>query len=301
MTPKIAFLGMGAMGRAMTKNLVKNGKLDEPLILWNRTHIRAVEHSEQIRNSAAIESLEDAVSTADIVWSCLSTEKVVIELFDTILQQDVRGKLFVESSSITPEATNSLAARVGNAGAEFVGMPVFGDAGLANAAILTCVPAGLKDSVDKVLPFLKGVIARSVINLSDEQPGSASHLKMIGNVMIMQMIELTAEAHVLAEKTGLKNELLHQAISTIFPGSCAMYSGKMISGEYHRQPLAQIDPARAIAASILDLAKTSGASLKGYDIASKHLDAVRSHVGEGGNISGIYGAVRLESGLLYEN
>lgn len=78
-------------------------------------------------------------------------------------------------------------------------------------------------------------IARAVVDLSDEQPGSASHLKLIGNVLIVHMIEAAAEAHVLAAKSGLKNEVLDLAIGTMFPGPLAIYSKKMVTGAYHKE------------------------------------------------------------------
>lgn len=44
-------------------------------------------------------------------------------MFATILENDVKGELFVECSTVTPEHTNILAAKVIGAGAEFVSMP----------------------------------------------------------------------------------------------------------------------------------------------------------------------------------
>jgi 3-hydroxyisobutyrate dehydrogenase-like beta-hydroxyacid dehydrogenase len=46
------------------------------------------------------------------------------------------------------------------------------------------------------------------------------------------MIESVAEAHVLAEKTGLEAESLHKAVATIFPGALGVYSKRMTSGSY---------------------------------------------------------------------
>lgn len=47
------------------------------------------------------------------------------------------------------------------------------------------------------------------------------------------MIETVAEGHVLAEKTGLGHENLHKFISEVFPGPFALYSDRMITGDYH--------------------------------------------------------------------
>lgn len=59
--------------------------------------------------------------------------------------------------------------------------------------------------------------------------------------------------------------------------------------------------AQHLASEILDMAHKSGTSLRAYEAAVKHMDVVHSQTGPNGDIAGIYGAVRLESGLGYEN
>jgi hypothetical protein len=108
----------------MSKNLVEKGNLDKPVTLWNRTYKVAKDWAAQIGSGAdAEEIIEEAVKDADIVWSCLASQDAVFACFDKILKTDVKGKLFVESSTVTPEATNKLAERVRDAGAEFISMP----------------------------------------------------------------------------------------------------------------------------------------------------------------------------------
>lgn len=70
-----------------------------------------------------VEDLAEAVKDSDIVWSCLATQDAVLSCFNRILEINVKGKLFVESSTLTPDASNKLAERVREAGAEFVSMP----------------------------------------------------------------------------------------------------------------------------------------------------------------------------------
>ena len=95
-----------------------------------------------------------------------------------------------------------------------------------------CVPAGPPASVARILPFLENVIAEAVIDLSGEEPGKASLLKMIGNVMIMSTMEMVAEVNVFAEKSGLGREIAQKLIGT-FPKAAGMiYSERMHSGEY---------------------------------------------------------------------
>jgi 3-hydroxyisobutyrate dehydrogenase-like beta-hydroxyacid dehydrogenase len=108
----------------MSKNLVEKGNLDKPVTLWNRTYKVASDWAAKIGSGAnAEEVIEKAVEDAHIVWSCLATQDAVLVCFDKILKTDVKGKLFVESSTVTPEASNKLAERVRDAGAEFISMP----------------------------------------------------------------------------------------------------------------------------------------------------------------------------------
>ena len=107
----------------MATNLVKKGNLEKPIILWNRSYSRAADLSAEIGHSEAVHSVEEAVAPSNIIWSCLSDQEAVLGIFDIILKGDVRGKLFLECSTITPPVTNELAKRVIDAGAEFVAMP----------------------------------------------------------------------------------------------------------------------------------------------------------------------------------
>lgn len=100
-----------------------NGRLEKPLILWNRTASRAHEHSAQIGNSIVAETIGGALLESDMVWSCLADQEAVLEVFEVIFNHNIAGKLFVECSTITTEATNALAKRVIGAGGEFVAMP----------------------------------------------------------------------------------------------------------------------------------------------------------------------------------
>lgn len=52
---------------------------------------------------------------------------------------------------------------------------------------------------------------------------------------------------------------------------------------------------------ILGLAKEKGASLPAYAAGNKHMELVKDYTKATGDISGIYGAIRLESGLEFEN
>ncbi|KAJ4370806.1 hypothetical protein N0V86_008497 [Didymella sp. IMI 355093] len=293
------------MGRGMCANLVSKGKLDKPLILYNRTQKRSDDLSAKIGTdkTKVAPTISEAVKDSDIVFICVGDDAAVNDTVDTILKESVKGKLIVDCSTVHPDTTNALEKKITSAGAQFVGMPVFGAPAMADAGSLVCVAAGAADSVKKVLPYTDGVMGRATIDFSSQPAGNATLLKVIGNTFILNMVNQLSEGHVLAEKSGLGVDNLHNFISTMFPGPYTAYSQRMLQGDYYKrdEPLFHIDLARKDARHAKALADQSGTSVKGLDVAKARLDDVKEHLGDKGDIPSVYGAVRKESGLEFEN
>lgn len=232
----------------MCKNLVEKGQLDNPLIIFNRTAKRATDLKSTlpIGKSIIASTLGEAIFKSDIIFTCLGDDAAVSETIDTALKSDVKGKLFVDCSTIHPETTEELAQKITEAGADFVACPVFGAPAMADAGQLICVLAGPQQAVDKVKPYTKGVVGRAVIDFGGQPVGKATLLKVIGNTFILNMVESLSEGHVLAEKSGLGSDNLHTFIEILFPGPYSAYSQRMISGDYHKreEPLFAVDLAR---------------------------------------------------------
>jgi 3-hydroxyisobutyrate dehydrogenase-like beta-hydroxyacid dehydrogenase len=289
----------------MCKNIVEKGDLDKPLIIFNRTNRRAVDLSQKFTSgkSTVASTIEEAVSKSDIIFTCVGDDAAVNETIDSALKGNVKGKLFVDCSTVHPNTTNALAKKITSSGAEFVACPVFGAPAMADNGQLICVVAGPKAATEKVIPYTKGVMGRAVIDFGGQPCEKATTLKIIGNTMILNMVESLSEANVLAEKSGLGSENLNKYVEIMFPGPYTAYLGRMISGDYHKreEPLFAVDLARKDARHAKDLAKACGAQMKSVEVADMHLAAVKEHMGERGDIAGIYGAVRQEAGLKFEN
>lgn len=289
----------------MCKNLVEKGQLDRPLIIFNRTQKRATDLSNSLPSgkSTIASSIDDAVSKSDIIFTCVGDDAAINETIDAALKRSTKGKLFVDCSTVHPETTEGLAKKITSAGAEFVACPVFGAPAMADNGQLVCVLAGPKESVEKVKPYTKGVIGRAFVDLGGQPVGKATLLKVIGNTFVLNMVETLSEGHVLAEKSGLGTENLHQFIETMFPGPYTAYSMRMMSGDYHKreEPLFAVDLARKDARHAMALAKAAGTRLKDVEVADAHLEQVKESRGAAGDIAAIYGAVRQEAGLKFEN
>lgn len=289
----------------MCKNLVEKGQLDKPLVIYNRTQKRATDLSNALPSgkSTVSSSIGDAVSKSDIIFTCVGDDAAINDTIDAALQGNVKGKLFVDCSTVHPDTTEGLAKKLVGAGAEFVACPVFGAPAMADNGQLICVLAGPAESVEKVKPYTKGVIGRANVDFSGQPVGKALMLKVIGNTFVLNMVEQLSEGHVLAEKSGLGVDNLHSFIETMFPGPYAAYSTRMISGDYHKreEPLFAVDLARKDARHAMSLAKAAGTRLKNAEVADDHLAMVKAHKGDKGDIAAIYGAVRQEGGLNFEN
>jgi 3-hydroxyisobutyrate dehydrogenase-like beta-hydroxyacid dehydrogenase len=138
MAPKLAWIGLGNMGRGMCKNLVEKGNLSGKLVLYNRSSWRARELSEKlgVSKTEVADSIESAVSAADIVFTCVGDDKAVREMMDAALKVDVGGKLFVDCSTVHPDTTRELDDMIRKKNAEFIACPVFGAPAMADAGQL---------------------------------------------------------------------------------------------------------------------------------------------------------------------
>jgi 3-hydroxyisobutyrate dehydrogenase-like beta-hydroxyacid dehydrogenase len=81
------------------------------------------------------------------------------------------------------------------------------------------------------------------------------------------------------------------------------YSTRMLSGDYHKreEPLFAVDLARKDARHAMSLAKAAGTRLKIVEVGDGHLEMVETYKGDTGDIAAIYGSVRQEAGLKFEN
>jgi 3-hydroxyisobutyrate dehydrogenase-like beta-hydroxyacid dehydrogenase len=301
--PQLAWIGLGNMGRGMCANLVSKGNLSKPLIIHNRTTSKAETLSSKIGHSTVSQSLTDAVSKSDIIFFCLGDDAAVQANIDEALKTDVKGKIFVDCSTIHPDTTASITKSIEAKNASFVACPVFGAPAMADAGQLVCVLAGPASAIDKVKPYCAGVMGRANIDYSGQPQSKATLLKIIGNTFILSMVETLSEGHVVAEKSGLGVNELHSFIETMFPGPYTAYSNRLKSGDYWKreEPLFAAKLARKDARHAQAIAQSSGVTMRNVELADGYLAKVVEEKGDQGDIAGIYGAKRMEAGLPFDN
>ena len=110
--------------QAVCKNLANYGTTNGPVVVWNRTHQKAADLAAESERFAAVADLTDAVSSTDIVCLCLIDDAAVAEVLETVTREtDVKGKLFVDFSTVHPDTAAAQADTLKSHGAEYLASP----------------------------------------------------------------------------------------------------------------------------------------------------------------------------------
>ena len=223
----------------MAKNIAEKGDLAKPLILFNRTKAKADELASKLASGKAVTSddLKNVVAKSDLIFTCVGNDQAIEDTYWNALTPgtSAAGKTFVEMSTVAPETTTKLAKMIEASGAGFVACPVFGPPAAAWGGQLVPVVAGPPAEVEKVKPYLDGVIAKAVIDFTGQDPSKASLMKLVGNTFVGAMVEALAQGHTMAEKTGLGGANVHQFLEKLFPGPYVGYSNRIVTGDYYKR------------------------------------------------------------------
>lgn len=195
---KIAFLGLGIMGRGMVGNLLKAGY---PVTVWNRSPARCAPLVANGAQQAATPAA--AVKDADIVMYCLSDDKAVEDLVwgSGELLDSVRvGQIVLDMTTVHPETSRKEVAAYAAKGVEFLDAPVFGSKNEAANAGLWIVVGGKPELYERVKPMLAH-LSETTHYMGGNAMGSS--MKLVGNLVVAFQLEAIGEAMILATKAGL--------------------------------------------------------------------------------------------------
>jgi 3-hydroxyisobutyrate dehydrogenase-like beta-hydroxyacid dehydrogenase len=201
---RVAFLGLGIMGRAMAANLVKAGN---DVAVWNRTPGKDVPGARIAATPAA------AAAGAEVVWMCVSdTQAVDRVLFgaDGVENSLVQGMTVVDSSTISPSATLKFAQRLRPRGVDYVDAPVTGSKLGAESGTLIFIAGGEKAVLERLAPLFN-VMGKQVFRVGETGKGHAA--KLVMNLQIALIYEGFAEGLTLAAKLGVDIEALMPLIN----------------------------------------------------------------------------------------
>ena len=196
---RIAFLGLGIMGRPMAANLAKAG---HEVTVWNRTAGKTVEGAKTATTPA------EAARGAEVVWICVSDTKAVESILfgrDGVEQSLTDGMIIADSSTISPASTLKFAERVKTRGVQYVDCPVTGSKIGAEAGSLIFIVGGEESAIEKLKPLYEAM-GKLFVRVGGTGKGQSAKLAM--NLQIALIFEGFAEGLTLAAKLGVSAETL---------------------------------------------------------------------------------------------
>ncbi len=191
---RVAFVGLGIMGRPMAANLVKAG---HEVSVWNRSAGKEVEGA-RVASSPA-----DAAQGAEVVWICVSDTAAVEQVLfgpNGIEQSLTDGMIIADSSTISPAATRRFAERVAKKGVQYVDSPVTGSKVGAEAGTLLFILGGSEEAIERLKP-LYAAMGKKIFRMGDTGKGQSAKIAM--NLQIAMIYEGFAEGLTLAAKLGV--------------------------------------------------------------------------------------------------
>jgi 3-hydroxyisobutyrate dehydrogenase len=207
--PRVAFLGLGAIGAPMARHLAA---ADLDLVVWNRTAATATDFA-AAHGARSAPTPADAARDRDIVITCLPVSRDVESLLDGpngLLATLASGAVLVDCTSGDAATSRRMAARLAERGIGFLDAPVSGGTVGAVAGTLTVMVGGEEATLARVQPVIE-TFGKRIVHCGEVGAGDA--LKAVNNALLAMHIWGAAEGLVALEKAGVKAEVALDVIN----------------------------------------------------------------------------------------
>jgi 3-hydroxyisobutyrate dehydrogenase len=194
---QIGLAGLGAMGSAIAARLLESG---HQVTVWNRT---AAKTKPLLDAGAKVAGNPDAVAAASEAVITILTDGAAIEAVyngpSGLLSGNVKGKLFIEMSTVPPSVETALAAKVRGKHAVFVECPVGGSTAPARQGKLLGLMGAEPADAARARPILER-LCRKVEHCGPV--GAGASMKLAINLPLMVGWQAYAEAFAIARDVG---------------------------------------------------------------------------------------------------
>lgn len=214
---KIGFIGLGIMGKPMSKNLVKKGY---DLVVYNRSKASVEELISLGAKSA--NSPKEVAEKSDIIITMLPNSPQVLEVClgeNGVIEGSKKGQIIIDMSSIDPLKSRELGEAFAGKGVGFLDAPVSGGEPKAIDGTISVMVGGNKEDFDKCYDIMMAM-SGSVVYVGEVGAGNIT--KLANQVIVALNIAAMSEAFSLATKAGVDPELVYQAIKGGLAGSTVL-------------------------------------------------------------------------------
>jgi 2-hydroxy-3-oxopropionate reductase len=230
MAQTIGFIGLGIMGKPMSKNLLKAGY---PLVVHSRSRGPV---DEVVKAGAkAATTPKEVAAQCDVLITMLPNSPDVEQVAlgkDGIVDGAKPGLVFVDMSTISPIVSKKIGAALAAKGVKMLDAPVSGGEKGAIDGALSIMVGGDKPTFDAVLPIFQAM-GKTITLLGPL--GMGGFTKLANQIIVAVNLTALAEALTLGKKAGLDRELLLTALGGGLAGSKCLEQKKpnYIAGTYN--------------------------------------------------------------------
>jgi len=253
---KIGFIGLGIMGKPMSKNLIKAG-----YSLVVRDH-----NAESVAELVALgatsgDSAKAVAEQSDVIITMLPNSPHVKEVLlgeGGVIEGAKAGTIVIDMSSIAPLASREIHEALAKKSVALLDAPVSGGEPKAIDGTLSVMVGGDKELFDKCYDIMKAM-AGSVVHTGEIGAGNVT--KLANQVIVALNIAAMAEALTLETKAGVNPDLVYQAIRGGLAGSTVLDAKAPMVMSRNFKPGFRIDLHIKDLANALDTSHGVGAQL----------------------------------------
>ena len=226
---RVGIIGTGIMGAPMATNMVKAGF---QVVAYNRTPAKAKAlESNGVRVAGSIE--EVAAASTVVITMVPDTPDVlqVVEGEGGLTSAMKEGSVLIDMSTISPNATRDLAARLAARGIAMLDAPVSGGSWGAQQGTLTVMVGGEQAVFDRCLPVFEAM-GKSITLMGP--PGMGQTTKLVNQILVAGTASAVAEALVFAAAQGADLLKTIEVVSSGAAGSwqLANLGPRMAQGDF---------------------------------------------------------------------
>ncbi|TPG62170.1 2-hydroxy-3-oxopropionate reductase [Ewingella americana] len=268
---KIGFIGLGIMGKPMSKNLLKAGY--QLVVLDNNP--QATQELVDAGASRA-ETPKAVAEQSDIIITMLPNSPQVKQVVlgeNGIIEGARAGSIVIDMSSIAPLASREISLVLAEKQVAMLDAPVSGGEPKAIDATLSVMVGGDKAVFEKCYELMK-TMAGSVVHTGDIGAGNVT--KLANQVIVALNIAAMSEALVLATKAGVDPNLVFQAIRGGLAGSTVLEAKAPMVMDRNFKPGFRIDLHIKDLANALDTSHSVGAQLPLTSLVMEMMQALKA-------------------------
>ncbi|GAP22442.1 NAD(P)-dependent oxidoreductase [Leptolinea tardivitalis] len=266
---KVGYIGLGLMGKSMARNILKAGF---PLVVHNRSR-GAVDELVSEGAEPAV-SPADVARRVDVVFTNLPDSPDVLKVAlgkDGVIEGAHKGLIFIDNSTIKPDAAREIASRLAEAGVASLDAPVSGgDIGARNGT-LTIMVGGSAEALETVMPVLQAV-GKTITHIGE--PGAGQIAKAANQIMVAAQMVAMGELMIFTQKCGADPRKVIEAIKAGAAQCWTLDVKPQRLFEGNRNPGFKSRMQSKDLGIVMDTARTYGIPLPGTAIANQLFQAM---------------------------